>query len=89
MYVHTPIITASDCEGAGEMFQVTTVLPDHHDPISKVKMFEYEGQENEEEKTEEKEVSKKQQKKQKKKDGEAVTEETQPALPEKKIIPLE
>ncbi|EGR31447.1 hypothetical protein IMG5_108960 [Ichthyophthirius multifiliis] len=26
-YIHTPIITASDCEGAGEMFQVTTVLP--------------------------------------------------------------
>lgn len=24
VYVHTPIITASDCEGAGEMFQVTT-----------------------------------------------------------------
>ncbi|MCD8309923.1 MAG: OB-fold nucleic acid binding domain-containing protein, partial [Prevotellaceae bacterium] len=23
-YFHTPIITASDCEGAGEMFQVTT-----------------------------------------------------------------
>ena len=23
-YVHTPIITASDCEGAGEMFRVTT-----------------------------------------------------------------
>lgn len=24
VYVHTPIITASDCEGAGEMFRVTT-----------------------------------------------------------------
>lgn len=27
IHVHTPIITASDCEGAGEMFRVTT-LPD-------------------------------------------------------------
>ncbi|MES2996401.1 MAG: asparagine--tRNA ligase [Verrucomicrobiota bacterium] len=27
IYVHTPVITASDCEGAGEMFRVTT-LPD-------------------------------------------------------------
>lgn len=25
MYVHTPLITSSDCEGAGEMFQVTTL----------------------------------------------------------------
>lgn len=25
VYVHTPILTASDCEGAGEMFQVTTL----------------------------------------------------------------
>ncbi|MDB4265654.1 asparagine--tRNA ligase [Akkermansiaceae bacterium] len=24
VYIHTPIITASDCEGAGEMFRVTT-----------------------------------------------------------------
>ncbi|MDR3141756.1 MAG: asparagine--tRNA ligase [Tannerellaceae bacterium] len=24
-YVHTPVITASDCEGAGQMFQVTTL----------------------------------------------------------------
>ena len=24
-YVHTPIFTGSDCEGAGEMFQVTTM----------------------------------------------------------------
>ena len=25
VYVHTPLITASDCEGAGEMFKVTTI----------------------------------------------------------------
>jgi len=25
-YVHTPLITASDCEGAGEMFAITTLL---------------------------------------------------------------
>jgi len=25
VYVHAPIVTASDCEGAGEMFQVTTM----------------------------------------------------------------
>ncbi len=28
-YIHTPIITGSDCEGAGEMFRVTT-----HDPYA-------------------------------------------------------
>lgn len=27
VYVHTPIITGSDCEGAGEMFRVTTMDP--------------------------------------------------------------
>lgn len=27
VYLHTPLITASDCEGAGEMFQVTTLDP--------------------------------------------------------------
>jgi asparaginyl-tRNA synthetase len=27
VYVHTPIVTASDCEGAGEMFRVTTLDP--------------------------------------------------------------
>lgn len=38
VYVHTPIITSSDCEGAGEMFQVSTMdfenLP--RDPEGKV-----------------------------------------------------
>ena len=29
VYIHTPIITASDCEGAGEMFRVTTLDLDH------------------------------------------------------------
>ena len=29
VYVHTPIITASDCEGAGEMFRVTTFDPEN------------------------------------------------------------
>ncbi len=28
VYVHTPIITGSDCEGAGAMFQVTTLSPE-------------------------------------------------------------
>lgn len=27
VYVHTPILTGSDCEGAGEMFRVTTLPP--------------------------------------------------------------
>ncbi|MBO5489073.1 MAG: asparagine--tRNA ligase [Eubacterium sp.] len=35
VYVHTPLITASDCEGAGEMFRVTTLdmenLPKNED----------------------------------------------------------
>lgn len=29
VYVHTPLITGSDCEGAGEMFSVTTLISDH------------------------------------------------------------
>jgi asparaginyl-tRNA synthetase len=28
LYVHTPVITASDCEGAGALFRVTTIDPD-------------------------------------------------------------
>lgn len=38
LYVHTPLITASDCEGAGEMFSVTTLLnqyPDGKLPVKK------------------------------------------------------
>ncbi|MCL2357714.1 MAG: asparagine--tRNA ligase [Defluviitaleaceae bacterium] len=32
VYVHTPILTGSDCEGAGEMFRVTTLPPGETDP---------------------------------------------------------
>jgi len=39
-YVHTPIVTTSDCEGAGEMFQVTTLLPEHDKSIKEVKLLE-------------------------------------------------
>ena len=28
LYIHTPMVTTSDCEGAGEMFQVTTLIGD-------------------------------------------------------------
>ncbi len=31
-YLHTPIITGSDCEGAGELFRVTTLPTDINDP---------------------------------------------------------
>lgn len=30
-YIHTPLITGSDCEGAGETFTLTTILPDKLD----------------------------------------------------------
>jgi len=29
VYIHSPIITGSDCEGAGELFRVTTLDPDN------------------------------------------------------------
>ncbi|MHC1728853.1 MAG: asparagine--tRNA ligase [Syntrophobacteraceae bacterium] len=32
-YIHTPIITASDCEGAGEIFRVTTLDPVRPGPL--------------------------------------------------------
>lgn len=28
LYIHTPIITGADCEGAGEQFGVSTLLPE-------------------------------------------------------------
>ena len=40
MYIQTPIITASDCEGAGEMFQVTTVLPEADEAITSVPLVD-------------------------------------------------
>ena len=39
-YVHTPIITGSDCEGAGEMFQVTT-LDMKNPPLTKDGKIDY------------------------------------------------
>ena len=36
LYIHTPIITASDCEGAGQMFQVTTILGQAENQLSKI-----------------------------------------------------
>ncbi|ABA87845.1 asparaginyl-tRNA synthetase [Syntrophotalea carbinolica DSM 2380] len=37
LYVHTPIITANDCEGAGEMFRVST-LPADRPPLTEGKI---------------------------------------------------
>jgi asparaginyl-tRNA synthetase len=30
LYIHTPILTGADCEGAGEQFGVTTLLGSDH-----------------------------------------------------------
>lgn len=40
LYVHTPIITATDCEGAGERFQVTTILPEPKRSIKEVPLVD-------------------------------------------------
>ena len=40
VYVHTPIVTTSDCEGAGEMFQVTT-LDLSHPPLTEEGQVDY------------------------------------------------
>jgi asparaginyl-tRNA synthetase len=42
VYVHTPLITGSDCEGAGEMFQVTT-LPLGEMPKNDDGMIDFSG----------------------------------------------
>ena len=39
VYVHTPIITGSDCEGAGEMFTVTTLDIDKFQKMKMVKLI--------------------------------------------------
>jgi asparaginyl-tRNA synthetase len=40
LYIHTPIITCADCEGAGEQFGVTTMLgSDHHKPGIELKVY--------------------------------------------------
>jgi asparaginyl-tRNA synthetase len=38
VYVHTPLITASDCEGAGEMFRVTTLDLNQVDKLPRTKV---------------------------------------------------
>ena len=40
VYVHTPLITGSDCEGAGEMFQVTT-MPLDNVPLTEDGQIDY------------------------------------------------
>jgi len=36
LYIHTPIITSSDCEGAGQMFQVTTLISQAKNQTDKI-----------------------------------------------------
>lgn len=41
LYIHTPIITCADCEGAGEQFGITTLLgADHHKPGVTLPVYE-------------------------------------------------
>lgn len=42
VYVHTPIITGSDCEGAGQMFRVSTLDPDNL-PRKETGAVDYDG----------------------------------------------
>jgi len=45
VYVHTPLITGADCEGAGEQFAVSTLLPEHGKlsdiPVDKKGLIDY------------------------------------------------
>jgi asparaginyl-tRNA synthetase len=43
LYLHTPLITASDCEGAGEMFQITTLLKNGGAKLSDVPVVKETG----------------------------------------------
>jgi asparaginyl-tRNA synthetase len=61
LYIHTPIVTCADCEGAGEQFGVTTLLGNDPEKTD-VKLNFYEEEEK-------KELSKKEMKRQKKKKG--------------------
>lgn len=93
-YIHTPIVTASDCEGAGEMFQVTTALPHAPEPINKVKTYEYVGQELEEKKEDvpvkkENKKAKKEKKKKQQEEGAQEEEEKVEEPPKKEMIPFE
>lgn len=70
LYIHTPIITCADCEGAGEQFGVTTLLgTDHTKPGIELPLFEEE---------EEKELTKKQLKRLAKKAAKGKIEKVKP-----------
>jgi len=43
LYLHTPLITASDCEGAGEMFQITTLLKNGGAKVAEVPLVKETG----------------------------------------------
>jgi len=43
IYLHTPIVTASDCEGAGEMFQISTLLRNGASKVAEVPVVKETG----------------------------------------------
>lgn len=72
LYIHTPIVTCADCEGAGEQFAVTTMLgTEPHATDVTLPVFE-------EEVKEEKELSKKEQKRLAKKSAKGKVESNKP-----------